>query len=106
MARLEAAKPLSATPPIRSPHGRLREEPVPLTQLRPGARGLVVRVEAQGPIGRRLLDLGFIPGSEVRCVRRAPLGDPVAYEVRGSQLCLRGSDARLVWVRTGAADGG
>lgn len=49
-------------------------------------------------MGRRLADLGFLPGTEVRVVRRAPLGDPTVFELRGFQLCLRRSEAALVRV--------
>jgi ferrous iron transport protein A len=50
-------------------------------------------------VGLRLLDLGFVPGTPVRAVRRAPLGDPTLYELRGTQLCLRRSEAERVIVR-------
>ena len=50
---------------------------MPLADLPPGARAVVERVDPGLAIGRRLLDLGFVPGTEVRVVRRAPLGDPV-----------------------------
>jgi Fe2+ transport system protein FeoA len=76
------------------------DAPVPLTSLAPGCAGVVERVDDRDdPIARRLLDLGFVPPTEVRVLRRAPLGDPVAYEVRGSRLCLRQSEAKLIWVR-------
>jgi Fe2+ transport system protein FeoA len=59
----------------------------------------VLAVEDEGePAGRRLLDLGFTPGSRVRVVRRAPLGDPVEYELRGSRICLRRSEAERIRV--------
>lgn len=106
MARPEPAKPLPPTPPSGHLNGVPREGLVPLTRLRPGRRAIIARVESADAIGRRLLDLGFVPGSEVRAVRRAPLGDPVAYEVRGTQLCLRARDARQVWVRIADSDGG
>ncbi|MBI5201734.1 MAG: ferrous iron transport protein A [Elusimicrobia bacterium] len=48
---------------------------------------------------RRFEDLGLLPDTPVRRVRRAPLGDPIAFEVRGTLLCLRHAEARLVRVR-------
>lgn len=48
---------------------------------------------------RRFEDLGLLPDTPVRRVRRAPLGDPIAFEVRGTLLCLRRAEARLVRVR-------
>jgi ferrous iron transport protein A len=38
---------------------------------------------------RRLGELGFVPGTEVQLVRRAPLGDPIEIELRGYRVCLR-----------------
>ena len=46
----------------------------------------------------RLEALGFLPATEVRCRRRAPLGDPRVYELRGTQLCLRRSEAARIKV--------
>ena len=78
---------------------------VPLARLEPGAVGVVERVEPGSPGSRRLLDLGFLPGTRVRALRRAPLGDPTLYELRGTQLCLRRSEARRVHVRPVAREG-
>ncbi|MBD3297651.1 MAG: ferrous iron transport protein A [candidate division Zixibacteria bacterium] len=58
----------------------------------------VVGLTAEGLARRRLLDLGFIPGTRVDVVRRSPLGDPVAYRVRGATIALRGADAEHVLV--------
>ena len=63
-----------------------------LSDLGPGELAVVESVAAPGPIGRRLLDLGFLPDTPVALLRRAPLGDPSVYEIRGSQLCLRHSN--------------
>ena len=71
---------------------------VPLDRLSPGESGIIGRVESEDGIGRRLLDLGFIPGTPVRVVRRAPLGDPVSFELRGSRICLRRSEAARILV--------
>ena len=70
-----------------------------LADLPPGATGQVESVDETGPLGRRLLDLGFTPQTLVRVVRRAPLGDPVVYELRGTRLCLRRSEAHRIRVR-------
>jgi ferrous iron transport protein A len=51
-------------------------------------------------IPRRLLDLGFVPGTSVKVLRRAPLGDPVEIEIRGYRLCLRRSQLRDLEVET------
>jgi ferrous iron transport protein A len=77
------------------PHPRARRA---LADVAPGAAARVESVDAGSPLGRRLLDLGFVPGTEVRVVRRAPLGDPVEYELRGYRLCLRRSEALQIQV--------
>lgn len=83
----------------------LPEPPLPddgeyrLADLPPGRRAVVARVEDGNAIGRRLLDLGFVPRTPVSVLRRAPLGDPVVYELRGTRMCLRRSEARRIWVR-------
>jgi Fe2+ transport system protein FeoA len=82
--------------PLRDP---LRASALPLSELAPGSRAVIERVDASLSSGRRLCDLGFVPETEIEVVRRAPLGDPIAYEVRGTRLCLRRSEARHVWVR-------
>jgi Fe2+ transport system protein FeoA len=82
---------------------------LPMSAPRPGAQplsavgvGRTARVDAIAApnprIGRRLEALGFVPGSRVTVVRRAPLGDPVEYEVRGSRICLRASEAACIRV--------
>jgi len=83
---------MAASEPIAAP-----ARPVPLSDLAPGASAVVIRVEPTR-IGRRLLDLGFVPDTAIRVVRRAPLGDPTTYELRGTRLCLRRSEARAVLV--------
>ena len=70
----------------------------PLSSLRPGCEAEVVEVDPTLALGRRLLDLGFVPGTRVRVLRAAPLGDPVVYELRGTQLCLRRGEADQILV--------
>ncbi len=77
---------------------------VPLSSLAPGRRATVLGVDSSTPEGRRLLELGFLPETTIRVVRRAPLGDPIAFYLRGGQICLRRSEAALI--RVLAADAG
>ncbi len=78
---------------------------LPLVALCPGQTGVLERVDVDSPVGQRLLDLGFVPKTRIRVVRRAPLGDPVLYELRGTRLCLRRSEAAIIRVRSDAEDG-
>jgi ferrous iron transport protein A len=71
----------------------------PLNQLRPGQTAKVTDVQATGLLGRRLLDLGFVPGTEVRVERAGPLGDPRSYQIRSSRFALRSHQAQQILVR-------
>ena len=71
---------------------------VPLSSLAPGAHATITDVDATTPEGHRLLELGFLPDTEIRVVRRAPLRDPIAFYLRGGQICLRHSEAALIRV--------
>jgi ferrous iron transport protein A len=69
-----------------------------LASLAPGQWAEVRAVDSASPIGRRLFELGFRPGTRLRVIRRAPLGDPTTYELRGSRFCLRRAEAERVEV--------
>lgn len=70
-----------------------------LRDLEPGAHAVVDGVDADPALAQRLLDLGFVPGTPVGVVRRAPLGDPTEYELRGYRVCLRHSEGACIRVR-------
>lgn len=67
-----------------------------LWQLAPGHRAWVEELSAQGELRRRLRDLGFVPGAQVECLGRSPLGDPAAYRVRGAVVALRRRAAQRI----------
>jgi ferrous iron transport protein A len=62
---------------------------IPLSELPVGTRARLCAPAAGSEISRRLGDLGFVPGTVLSVVRRAPLGDPVELDLRGYRLCLR-----------------
>jgi len=62
---------------------------IPLLALEVGRVARIVGPAPGREIPRRLADLGFVPGTELCILRRAPLGDPVELEIRGYRLCLR-----------------
>lgn len=59
----------------------------------------VESLSATGIMRRRLLDLGFVPGAPVSVVRKAPLGDPTAYLIRGAIIALRKEEAAFIQVK-------
>ena len=69
-----------------------------LDHLGIGREGVIVAIDARDPAGRRLADLGLVPKTRIRALRRAPLGDPTVYELRGYRLCLRMGEAARVQV--------
>ena len=69
-----------------------------LVDLAPGAEVRLAPPSAGGTIPRRLLDLGFVPGTALRIVRRAPFGDPIEIELRGYRICLRNADLAMLEV--------
>jgi Fe2+ transport system protein FeoA len=71
---------------------------IPLSELEPGAWGVIARLPDGIPSLTRLREMGLLPGTRVQFVRRAPLGDPVEISVRGALLSLRDSEAVLIEV--------
>ena len=65
-----------------------------LDQLRPGQTAIVTALKVTGPNRRRMMDLGILPGTTIVVEFRSPLGDPIAYRVRGAVVALRGKQAR------------
>ena len=76
----------------------MREEVVELGRLPVGAVAVVRAVKGERAIARRLLEMGLLPGTEVRIVRMAPLGDPIELALRGYALSIRKAEAMGVTV--------
>ena len=74
-----------------------------LTELPLGAVARVVSVNGEGPVTRRLLEMGVIPGITVSIVKRAPFGDPIEVRVRGYSLAMRRKEADAIEVAAQAA---
>lgn len=58
----------------------------------------VSRLTGEGPVKRRIMDMGITKGVEVFVRKAAPLGDPVEVTVRGYELSLRKTDAEMILV--------
>ena len=69
-----------------------------LAHMKQGEIAVVQKLISEGAIRRRLQDLGIIPGTKIECVQKSPLGDPVAYMVRGAVIALRQEDAKTVLI--------
>lgn len=71
---------------------------LPLRQLQVGQRAKVVTVDAAGEMGRRIRDMGLVPGADLEVMGRAPLRDPVALRIGGFTLTLRNNEADFIAV--------
>ncbi len=69
-----------------------------VADLKPGQKGRVTQVSGEGPIRRRLLDMGILPDTTIELERVAPTGDPIWIKLEGMQLSLRRKEASLVSV--------
>lgn len=70
-----------------------------LANLPLGEEAVVCDILSDGPVRRRLMDLGLVAGTRVRALFRSPSGDPVAYEIRGAVIALREEQASRVTIR-------
>jgi ferrous iron transport protein A len=71
--------------------------PYPVTGLdKKKQNGTIVAVKANGELGRRIRDMGIVPGAEITIQGRAPLKDPVAIRLMGFTLTLRNSEADFI----------
>ena len=69
-----------------------------LSELKTGEKAVIVRVHGHGSFRKRLIEMGFIQGKEVRVILNAPLRDPIEYEIIGYKLSLRREEARQIEV--------
>ncbi|MCX7658020.1 MAG: ferrous iron transport protein A [Oscillospiraceae bacterium] len=58
----------------------------------------VVKLDGEGAVKRRIMDMGITKGVEIYVRKVAPLGDPIEVTVRGYELSLRKSDAEMIEV--------
>ncbi|MFP4072214.1 MAG: ferrous iron transport protein A [Desulfovibrionales bacterium] len=68
-------------------------ESIDLRELKLNQKGRIVSILAQGELGRRIRDMGLVPGTTIVVVGRAPLRDPVALRVKDFTITLRNNEA-------------
>lgn len=69
-----------------------------LKQIKCGQTVTVARLDGEGALKRRIMDMGITKGTAVYVRKAAPLGDPVEITVRGCELSIRKSDAENILV--------
>jgi len=71
---------------------------ISLRQLGLGCKARIVSIRARGELGRRIRDMGLVPGEEIEVTGRAPLKDPVSLRLRDFTLSLRNNEADQITV--------
>lgn len=71
-----------------------------LSELHTGESAIVVRVSGHGGFRRRIMEMGFVRGKEVKVLLNAPLKDPIKYQVMGYEVSLRRAEAAMIEVTT------
>ena len=69
-----------------------------LKEVSVGQTVKVAKLNGEGPVKRRIMDMGITKGTDVFVRKLAPLGDPVEISVRGYELSIRKSDAEMIEV--------
>ena len=69
-----------------------------LRKMQVNQTGVIVSVRADGELGRRIRDMGLVPGKEIKIQGRAPLYDPVSLRIMGFTLTLRNNEADHILV--------
>lgn len=69
-----------------------------LKEVKVGQSAKVVKLHGDGPVKRRIMDMGITKGVEVYVRKVAPLGDPMELTVRGYELSVRKADAEMIEV--------
>ena len=67
-----------------------------LAELKTGHSAKIIKVGGEGALRQHFLDMGVIPGAELKLEKLAPLGDPMELRIHGYELTLRLDDARLI----------
>ena len=75
------------------------EQRMPMVDLRRGEAGILDSIDLPAADARRLMELGFVPGTRVTAGLSAPGGDPRVFQVDGSEVALRRETARRLKVR-------
>jgi len=76
-------------------------EKIMMRKMKDNQSGVISTIKVGGELGRRIRDMGLVPGATVKIQGRAPLYDPVAIRVMGFTLTLRNNEADHIEVEVG-----
>ena len=69
-----------------------------LKEVKVGDTVVVTRLNGEGAVRRRIMDMGITKGTQIFVRKVAPLGDPIEVNIRGYELSLRKADAEMIGV--------
>ena len=75
-----------------------------LNDLETGKEAVITAVNGEGALRLRLLDMGLIPGTTVKVIKIAPLGDPIEITLRGYELTIRREHAKEIIIKEGGEE--
>ena len=75
-----------------------------LNDLAIGKEAVIAAVNGEGALRLRLLDMGLIPGTKVKVIKIAPLGDPIEITLRGYELTIRREHAKEIIIKEGGEE--
>lgn len=70
-----------------------------LKDVKVGGNATVLKLHGEGPVKRRIMDMGITKGVEIHVRKVAPLGDPMELNIRGYELSVRKADAEMIEVQ-------
>lgn len=71
-----------------------------LQDLQPGQSAYVLKIRGRGAFRKRIIEMGFVRGRKIECIRKAPLTDPIEYRIMDYEVSLRRSEARSIEIVT------
>ncbi len=75
---------------------------IKMRQMSNNQKGIIKKISATGDMGRRIREMGLVPGAEIQIQGRAPLKDPVAVKIKDYTLTLRNNEASFILVEVEA----
>ena len=75
---------------------------IEMRQMSNNQKGIIKKISATGDMGRRIREMGLVPGAEIQIQGRAPLKDPVAVKIKDYTLTLRNNEASFILVEVEA----
>ncbi len=70
-----------------------------LSEVSIGSTGTITKINAEGRLRRRILDMGITPNTQIFLRKKAPLGDPLEITIRGYELTLRKEEASQIEIK-------